>query len=407
MTSNRTDDPATTPDLLLPERSVLLHIGPHKTGTTALQGALHNGRSAMAERGVVYAGRERQHQLAALGLNNTRGLAGDAPPDRRHWERLVKQVNAAADRRVIVSSEFFNGLAEPLVREVVESLGGRRVQVVVTLRPLAKILPSAWQQHVRNRLEVGYDEWLDGLFNRPPYDWPTKSFWKRHHHDRLIEKWAGVVGPERLTVVIVDQREQDGLMRMFERLVGLPDGLLVPDAHVNRSLTYAETEAIRHLNIALRERRVSGKRYKDLVRMGVIANLQLGYQPGADEAPISTPQWALDRAGKIGSAAAARIEASGVRVIGDLSSLGRVPTSAETNMAGPAIPVQAAVAAVVGAIDAGKVPEVKTEARPAAMSATPVDLNDVRASELAGTLLRRVKQRVKALVGRTTTRGRR
>lgn len=398
MTSNHSDDPA--PELLLPERSVLLHIGPHKTGTTALQGALHKGRSAMAEHGVVYAGQERQHQRAALGLNNTQGLAGDAPPDRRHWERLVKQVNAAADRRVIVSSEFFNGLAEPLVREVVESLGQPRLHVMVTLRPLAKILPSAWQQHVRNRLAVGYDEWLDGLFNRPPYEWPTKSFWKRHHHDRLIERWVGVVGPERVTVVMVDQRERDGVMRTVERLVGLPSGLLVPDEHVNRSLTYAETEAIRHLNIAVRQRRWSGKRYKDLVRMGAIHNLQLGYQPGADEAPIRTPQWALDRAGKIGAAAAARIAESGVRVVGDLSVLGQVPDSTDTNSSQPAIPVEAAVAAIIGAIEAGEAPETGDgDVKPTTTS--NADLDDVPATDLATTLLRRIRRRVERVAART------
>ena len=35
----------------------LLHIGPHKTGTTAIQGALHLARERLTAEGVVYPGR--------------------------------------------------------------------------------------------------------------------------------------------------------------------------------------------------------------------------------------------------------------------------------------------------------------------------------------------------------------
>ena len=42
--------------LRLPDGSRLLHIGPHKTGTTTVQAALHQSRAALAEHGVHLAG---------------------------------------------------------------------------------------------------------------------------------------------------------------------------------------------------------------------------------------------------------------------------------------------------------------------------------------------------------------
>ena len=45
---------------LLEPGTRLLHIGPHKTGTTAVQGALHLARERLAAEGVVYPGRGRQ-----------------------------------------------------------------------------------------------------------------------------------------------------------------------------------------------------------------------------------------------------------------------------------------------------------------------------------------------------------
>jgi hypothetical protein len=40
----------------LPDGALLLHIGPHKTGTTAIQAALANGRPQLLRHGVVTRG---------------------------------------------------------------------------------------------------------------------------------------------------------------------------------------------------------------------------------------------------------------------------------------------------------------------------------------------------------------
>jgi hypothetical protein len=313
-------------DLLLAERTVLLHIGPYKTGTTALQGALKKARPAMAEHGVVYAGRERQHMNAALAVRGKNGLPGDPPPPISHWNRLVKQVNAASDKRVIVSSEFFTESTSEMARKIVEALGGQRVHILVTLRSLAKLLPSSWQQYVRNGQRASYDEWLDGMLRTPPYKKPTPSFWKRHHHDVLVERWASIVGPENLTVVVGDDADRKGLMRSVEQLVGLPAGLLVPeDGWTNRSLTLGEVELVRHLNIDFKQRGWPDTLYKRIVRSGVIQHMQMARRPGQDEPRITTPRWALERAAQIGAGAAEKISASGVRVVGDLSLLGALP----------------------------------------------------------------------------------
>ncbi len=116
-------------DLLLPERAVLLHIGPHKTGTTALQGAMRQARPKLREHGVVYAGLERQHMFAALAVTGGKGLLGDPPMEMRHWDRLVRQVNRASGKRVVVSSEFFDGADDETARKVVTELDPARVHV--------------------------------------------------------------------------------------------------------------------------------------------------------------------------------------------------------------------------------------------------------------------------------------
>jgi hypothetical protein len=343
-------------DLLLPERGVLLHIGPHKTGTTAIQGAMNKARKKMRDHDVVYAGTVRQHQMAALAVTGGKGLLGDRPANREDWVKLVTEVRDTQDKRVIVSSEFFDGADDDVARMVVDELGGDRVHVVVTLRPLAKILPSAWQQYVRNRLRHSYDEWLEAMFNKPPYESPTVTFWQRHHHDVLVDRWAKIVGPERLLVIVVDESDPDSLMRTFEKITMLPDGLLEPETGwTNRSLTAAETELVRLLNIEFRRRKWPSERYHHAVRRGVVREIQLR-SASRDEARITTPPWAVERANEIAAAAAERIKASGVQVLGDLGGLSAVRANPDAEIINAApLTLDGAASAVIGAVNAALV----------------------------------------------------
>jgi hypothetical protein len=334
----------------------LVHIGPHKTGTTALQSALHSARERLTPYGVVFPG-TGQHPMAAVhAVIGRPPLLGHAKPSLSAWTELVDEVAGAGDNRVAISSEFFSDGDDSAVPRIVEDLGGRRVHVVVTLRPLAKILPSQWQQYVQNGLRMRYDAWLDAMFNKPPYAKPTPTFWRRHRHDELIERWTAAVGPRNLTVVVVDPAQPETLLRTFESLLALPSGILVPEKGLtNRSLTSGEAELVRLLNEEFRRRRWPEKVYPRFIRYGAITQMRAGHEPSPDERRITTPNWALERAAKIGAEAAQNISQLGVRIAGDISSLGMMPSgSAETppdaGSGTPLVSPHAACQAIFGAI---------------------------------------------------------
>ncbi|WP_042172245.1 hypothetical protein [Streptomyces sp. NBRC 110035] len=314
----------------LPAGTRLLHIGPHKTGTTAVQGALFAAKEEMARHGVDFPAHSRHPIEAVLAACARPAMMGDTAPTERHWQRLLDQVRATGERTSVISSEFFaDAEEETAVARIVEQLGGDRVHVLVTLRPLVRIMPSQWQQYVQNGLRMDYEQWLEHMLRRPPYGNPTPSFWRRHRHDRLVERWAGATGPDRVTVVVVDDRDRDALMRTFETLLGLPEGLLRPVPETaNRSLTLAETEMLRNLNKEFRGNELPEELYSRLVRHGAIAHMKNSCSPTPQDVKIRTPQWALEAAAGIGAEAAARIGGMGVRVLGDLEPLSRVPESA-------------------------------------------------------------------------------
>ena len=377
-------------DLVIPEGGLLLHIGPHKTGTTAIQGALRQARPELADHGVVYAGKVRQHQMAALALTGGGGLKGAAPARPRDWELLVEQVHEARGQRVIVSSEFFDEADDQMARRAVDELGGDRVHIVVTLRPLAKILPSAWQQYVRNGVVVPYHSWLDGMFDKAPFDRPTPSFWRRHRHAELVERWASVVGPDRLLVIVVDESDPDAIMRTFEQMVALPGGVLQPETGwTNRSFTAAETELVRDINIRFRARKWPEPIYNQVIRLGTLTQMQRR-TPKADEPGIATPKWAIDRANELAAEASVRIAASGVHVLGDLATLSAVqPKDDDVSIDEVTLPIPVASAAVLGTVLAsGLIDSEPAPARP------PRDIRHYTSRELVVILGKRVRRRI-------------
>src|SRR5581483_5356504 len=110
-------------NLLIPPGGVLLHVGPHKTGTTAIQGALRIGRPELEEHDVVYAGKARQHQMAALAITGGRGMRGDRPADQTDWDTLADEVRSLPNKRIIVSSEYFDEASDEVAERITESLG--------------------------------------------------------------------------------------------------------------------------------------------------------------------------------------------------------------------------------------------------------------------------------------------
>ncbi len=387
-------------DLLLEPGARLVHVGAHKTGTTAVQGAFSLARGGLADHGVSYFGPTpgQTYLKGALAVSGAKPQQGQPVPDMRHWTGLAAEVAAQGDQRVLVSSAFFGDGDAAAAARVVEDLGGSRVHVVVTLRPLTKILPSQWQQYVQNGLRLTYEDWLDGTLNQPPDQAPTRTFWRRHQHDELVARWAEAAGPGHVTAVVVDEADRFMLLRTFEQMLGLPGGFLaLDDSAENRSLTLGEAELVRLVNEEIKQREWPEKVYAMFMKAGVLRQLKAGYQPGPGEPRVTTPAWALKRAAEIDNEMAGRISALGVRVVGDISSLcgspdDVAPTAAGTPAAVPMVPASAAAQAIVGAITGSKVPgQLAAETQQVRLEDRPV--RDVDARSLTRVLVQRGKRR--------------
>ena len=314
-------------DLLLPPGTRLLHIGPHKTGTTALQVAMAKARSDMESQGVSYLWggvRQTNANLAAqaVGRRSSRKFSGESAVPYWHWENLLKKVSEIHENRVVVSGEEFCDLPREIIQTISSDFGSKSLRIMITLRPLESILTSQWQQYIQfGKVTDSLEEWLSQIFLENPLSKHAEGFWVRHRHDKLVERWGSVVGKENVIVIALDPQDRGLLFRSVEALTGLREGTLVDEGRlINRSITLPEAEAIRAMYSRLQQLGLA-ELSRHIRYMVSPSELIKRDRKPMDEAKITLPRWALERSRELSAEMVQNIVASGAQIIGNADAL--------------------------------------------------------------------------------------
>lgn len=346
----------------IPPGTLLLQIGPFKTGTTALQHTASLRRDALAEHGVLYPGDGLNHRWgcsALAGLSWGWSRAERQSADATHGQNLLDEIRRATpSTRTWISYERLAILDDAAARSLCEQLG-RPIHVLIGLRPLHSLLPSEWQQLIKSGRQTGpLDQWATESLDRVGKD---ESRTRHFDHAALIERWAAIVGPASVTGIIIDPAHRDTLPRVTEQLLALPSGFLDPPEatqgfHTNRSLTAPELALVSAVSQRLRSIGTPQATYQRYIARGLVVNL-LNRRPAPDEPRIMLGTESLERALDQDRQAAARLRASGVRIVGELDHYGpsQPPPSRPASKADPLqlteIPVDIATAAVLGTLN--------------------------------------------------------
>lgn len=295
----------------LPEAAVLLHVGPPKTGSTAVQGAFRQVKPELARLGVRCPGKERRAKQPLVDL--VQGAGGGA------WAKLVGTVGRRSSDRIWVSNEDFASVGQETADTMVRDLGGERVRVVYVVRPLDKLLPSQWQQRVRRtRNAPSYDEWLREVLG----DEPTAAhqhFWARHDIEAQVAKWSSG-DPSRIHFVVAKEGDHDYLLRVFEDLMAIPTGTLVAEPGANSSLTLSGAELVRELNRLADEYGIDEQKFRQELKPGLSKLIRSMPRDPADDA-ITMPRWAAARVAELDERRATFLRSRAGQLVGDPSSL--------------------------------------------------------------------------------------
>jgi hypothetical protein len=356
---------------LLSDRAVLVHIGPYKTGTTAIQSSLHEHRAELLAHAVTYPGsyhRQMRPSWALLG----RSRVGEPAVPEREWDAMVDEVRAA-EGRVVISSEDFASARPPHVRRLVDDLGPDRVHVLIVARRLDKLLPSAWQERVKSVNETRtYDAWLREVLSVERAGDAARTFWHNHGLQALVERWSAVLPPDRVIVLVNDEADRGLQPATFERLLGMPEGSLTPGPHTNTSLSMERIELCRQVNVAVEARGWVGSRRLNAPRRALLAGLRTAPLQDFESLIPALPAWTGPRLVELSEERAQTVSGSGVRVIGDPDLLRYVPDPDAPDLDEPpaVLPTQAAAGAIEHALAGMLKRDEQRAARQAAAAAS-------------------------------------
>jgi hypothetical protein len=332
----------------------VLHVGFHKTGTTAIQTSMYEARTELAKANITYLyARARAHHQAAWSLSQRmwgwkdRGGTKTSP---KHWQKFAKQVNRLPGTAV-ASSEFFSEIGPAEIQKIRNDIKVADVQIVFTLRPLVKMLASSYQQYLKYGVKATYEEWLHAQLDEPGKTKMTPSFWQRNFHGDSIANWAKVFGAQNITVMVVDETEPDLLYTEFNKFLSLPAGFLKPaETGGNRSLNVEEIEFLQAVNKQFPKDR-DWSDYTMFIRESAIKALTDSKMPEGSK-KLLTPGWAQEIAKNLTEQSVQKIRESQVKVIGDLDTLAMASVPEGLDVPSGSMSINTAVQALLS-IDQG------------------------------------------------------
>lgn len=247
--------------------SIVLHVGPRKTGSTFLQRALVSVSPTISDAGILYptilGGVARHNHVSATyavpGMRDGKSEDQWADVDEGIVDDLVRQVNAWQGA-VILSSEALGGLTTDDAQRFLNRLPDVPIRVVATIRALPDVVLSSWAQHVRNLHRESLRTYVDRRIRERP-DLPADerwarwdadehaTFWRSYDYPGLLRRWQSLDLPVTAVIVPPPHAPMGDLWSRFRaaaQLDGLPmTSPAVDEIAANTSLRWEELEVIR------------------------------------------------------------------------------------------------------------------------------------------------------------------
>ncbi len=319
---------------------IFLHVGLQKTGTSYLQGIVFASVEQLAAQGVAVVPPTKRRMFWLMLDVRGRYRDFDPPGVAAAVQDFASTLAATSQPTALVSEESLAPATDEQISRLLRACGDREVHVIMTLRDLARQIPSAWQESLKAGGSESFSGYLDKLERNEEV--PGHALWRQKDVPRLVDAWARHVPSERIHVVTVPPTGSDPalLLDRFCEVLGVdPAGLERQVIRKNEGLKHVGAEVLRRVNEQLapthRKRDVYGDVGKRYLSTQILAQ-----QPGNRiEIPESHRAWTQSVSRRHVDHLAAR----GVDIVGDLADLLPDPASFSSR---PSQPTEAEVSEV-------------------------------------------------------------
>lgn len=227
------------------QRTVTIHAGLPKCGSTALQFILASNREKLLADGVCYPTSD-EGGVGHMPLCNDMIAAGKREGASPMLARMRQEFDASGATRLILSSEGFAVRSRKFRATAIgDLLDGLAVEVVVFTRRRDEWVRSFYKQSVKNTSRR-YGDTLGAFVAEPP------SFAARLDGGYVadaIKRFADLVKAARVEIVSLDV-EKVGTPELLGRIVGLPLGAYVGSAGVLNGRKAIQFASGQRINVA-------------------------------------------------------------------------------------------------------------------------------------------------------------
>lgn len=232
------------------KKTIYLHIGLHKTGTSAIQLFLSRNRTVLKQKGVLFPGtRTACYDLSEELLNTSVSeILSDANSPSKKY---LNEIQSSSSGTVILSSEGFIKLKKEQI-EAFKNLfpDDYRLKIIVYLRRQDDKLESHYNQNIREskiRNQQRFSESFQLLLKNGYFDFYT-----------ILIPWREVFGKENIIVRCYEKEQlPNGIYQDFLEAIGLKtdNAFQIPEDKVNISMNWDLIEIIRLCNIRFGDQR--------------------------------------------------------------------------------------------------------------------------------------------------------
>jgi len=201
-------------------KSLILHIGTHKTGSTALQQWFSANDEKLRDKGVLYPSSGRPvtgpvwgHHLLPWAIQRRRGIDSE-----KVWAELKKEIEASNAHTVVISSEEFDDLSKAEVARVAEHLAPWSLRVVIYLRNPYDFMVSYYKQIVKSGV------------CRKTFPEVLRASAGRCNYFRICEAWSAAIGGNLPDIRMYDRiSEMPGILADFSTVFSSQQSVIPSD----------------------------------------------------------------------------------------------------------------------------------------------------------------------------------
>jgi hypothetical protein len=338
--------------------TVFLHVGCRKTGTSHLQFGLQRAPRRVLKAGVEQPLGDRGGIMRGL-LRPLQAVAqGEVAYAEAAVAQLAERIRSSGHRRHLITLEALAELPAEATSVLVGGLSEFDTRLIITARSWAHTIPSEWQQRVKTRYTGDYLEYAEAIRDPdgrgPELAAEAATFRRRQDIADVTRRWRAADPDLPVSVILVPPLGAEGvtLVDAFCQLIGIrPRALAEPTRITNESLSHADAELLRRVNIALGDRLPDTRGdYRGNVRRWIVADSMMTRPRIKIRLPRDLEPWCEKESAR----QLAELEELGAEIIGERQHYVSPRLSGDDFVPAPPEVIVASAAAVIADLAASR-----------------------------------------------------